>query len=171
MTDALRPRAGGFPIAERPSRVEATVVMARERMAGETRRPHHVGILLGLSAGAYAITLAGVAGLQSATDQATIAAREPTQIAAEALAATHDRLEAELAAARESMTTAGQGYDDSLALMTDLQARLDALAAAVGDLEGQTLALPTRLSLPSAPRVSAAASRPATQATTGASGG
>jgi hypothetical protein len=171
MTDALRPRAGRLPLARPASRVEETTVRSREQVAGETRRPHHVGVLLGLSAGAYAITLAGIAGLQSATDQATIAAREPTQVAAEALAAEHDRLEAELAAARRSMTSTGEGYDATVALMTDLQARLDALAAAVGDLEGQTLALPTRLSLPSAPRVPAAASRPATQATTGASGG
>ena len=172
MTDALRPtRSAGLPLLRRAAPADGAKAEADARSASRMRRPHHVGVMLGLSAGAYAVTLAGVAGLQSATDRAAIEAREPTRLAAEVLAAEHDRLEAELESARRAMARNGDDYDGAVALMADLQTRIDALAATVGELEGQTLALPTRLSLPSAPRVPAAASRPATQASTGASGG
>lgn len=170
MTDALRPRPAlpGWTI---PAGTEGRARTAtRARGSTEARRPLHVGVLLGLSAGAYAISLAGVTGLQSATDQATIAARQPALTALEAATAEHDRLEAELAAARASLGTAGDDYDQAAARVEDLQARLETLAAAVGALEGATMSLPTRIALPSAPRVPAAVSRPATQATSGASG-
>jgi hypothetical protein len=171
MTDALRPRPGlaGWPAGDRAAE------SARPAKAGartkEARRPHHVGVLLGLSAGAYAIALAGVTGLQSATDQATIAVRQPALSTLEAVAIEHDRLERELEAARAGLAVAGDGYEAAAAQVAGLQARLESLAATVGELEGQTLALPTRIGLPTAPRVPAAVSRPPTQATSGASGG
>lgn len=177
MTDALQRPAGlpGWDTLQRVGRYgrEASAVERATdvRRSAEARRPHHVGVLLGLSAGAYAVALAGVTGLQSATDQATIAARQPAMATVEAAAAEHDRLEAELADTRAALAGAGRDYDAQAARVADLQARLETLASAVGSLEGATLALPTRLSLPSAPRVPAAVSRPATQASTGASGG
>ncbi len=177
MTDALQRPAGlpGWETLQRSGRY-GRGASALERATDvprsvETRRPLHVGVLLGLSAGAYAVALAGVTGLQSATDQATIAAREPAVAAVEAAAAEHDRLEALLADARAALASASGDYEAQVARVADLQARLETLAAAVGALEGATLALPTRLALPSAPRVPAAVSRPATQASTGASGG
>ena len=170
MTDALRPRPA-LPGWTLPARSEERAREATTaRRSTETRRPLHVGVLLGLSAGAYAITLAGVTGLQSTADEAAIEARQPALSALEAAAVEHDRLEAELSAARSSLATAGDDYDDVAARIGALQARLETLATTVGTLEGATLSLPTRIALPSAPRVPAAVSRPTTQATTGASG-
>jgi hypothetical protein len=128
-------------------------------------------VLAGLSLGAYAVSLASVTSLQSEADAATTELRAPAVEALAALAAGHDSIEERLGAARLKLAGSGDAYGEAAAALEALQARVDALAAGVASLEVGSLALPTRITLPSAPRVPAAVPRPATQATTGASGG
>ncbi|HEX5589283.1 MAG TPA: hypothetical protein VFX65_03205, partial [Candidatus Limnocylindrales bacterium] len=72
--------------------------------------PLHVGVLLGLSTGAYALTLAAVTGVQSAADAAARSERAPTVAAIEAMAAEHDRLASRLEAARTAYESAAGTY-------------------------------------------------------------
>jgi len=190
MTDALRPIGRAFPGRSFPgsarpgeagldlpgadARPAARPIGARGAVA--VRSPYHLGVLLGVSAGAYAASLAGVTFLQASSEAATAAVRAPAAAAIERMAADNDRLEGAIAAARERMTTAGDDYGAAVAVMSDLQTQLESLATTVSAIESQSMKLPTRIalparaSLPSAPRA-AAATQPKTVATTGASGG
>ena len=58
----------------------------------ESRRPIHLAVLVGVSAGAYAISLAGVTALQSTTDARIAAERAPADHAVDVMAVGHDRL-------------------------------------------------------------------------------
>lgn len=59
-------------------------------------RPIHLAVLAGASAGIYAISLAAVAGLQSAGDQATTDERAPLEQAVRELTIANDRLAEDL---------------------------------------------------------------------------
>ena len=72
--------------------------------------PAHLGVILGLSTGAYALTLAAVTGLQSSAEAATRMGRAPTMAAIDAMAADHDRLTARLDAARAAYEAAAGVY-------------------------------------------------------------
>ncbi|MEO8463177.1 MAG: hypothetical protein ABI555_08190, partial [Chloroflexota bacterium] len=61
------------------------------------RTPPHIGILLGLSTGAYAMTLGGVTLLQSISEAALIADRTPAVAAIQILQQQHTVLDQRLA--------------------------------------------------------------------------
>jgi hypothetical protein len=134
--------------------------------------PAHLGVILGLSTGAYALTLAAVTGLQSSAEAATRMERAPTIAAIDAMAAGHDRLTARLEAARAVYEAAAGMYGNAGLQIADLDARLSALAAAVSEVSGTASSLPSGVKLPPVSRsVVTVAAAPPTQATTGASGG
>lgn len=135
------------------------------------RIPAHLAVLVGVSTGIYAITLAGVTSVQSDRDTRLAIERAPFGIAADAAASDHDRLEAELEAAIRRYDAMADRYRAATTTMADTEAGLDALAERAGALVESAADLPTRFSLPtvrSVPRVVAAP--PATDATTRASG-
>jgi hypothetical protein len=133
--------------------------------------PAHLGVILGLSTGAYALTLAAVTGLQSSAEAATRMERAPTIAAIDTMAADHDRLTARLDAARTAYEAAAGVYGDAGLQVADLGVRLDALAAAVNEVSGTASSLPSSVQLPPVSRSVAKVAAPASQATTGASGG
>jgi hypothetical protein len=137
------------------------------------RRPVHLAVLVGLSATAYAGSLAAVTTLQSATDASITAQREPIRAAADAIAAGHDDLEAAVLDAARRYGLVGDQYGALLPEFTQLETSLDALATTTAKVSNSARALPTRVSLPkvvAAPRITRV-SAPTSHATTGASGG
>ena len=140
---------------------------------GAGRRPHHVGVVIGLSTGAYAMALAAVTSAQAAHDRGLIADREPMVDAVSLLASGHDRMQARIEAARSRYAAASDRYAQAAQQLGALQADLDRLARTLTRIEGTTFAAPPRISAPAAPGVRPPAATPApppTQATTGASG-
>lgn len=141
----------------------------------EARRPVHLALLAGLSAGAYAGCLALVAVLQSSADAALIADRAPIRTATQAIAADHDRLEAAMAAATRRYGQLADRYTALLPGIAGVNSSVEALAKTTAGVTNSTLSLPAHVSLPTvravptAPRV-VRVPAPATQATTGASG-
>jgi hypothetical protein len=138
----------------------------------ELRRPVHLAVLAGLSASAYAGSLALVTMLQSSADAALIAERAPIREAADAVAASHDDLEATVAAAMRRYTQMTDRYGALLPKLAGVETSLDTLAETTAGVTDSTLSLPSHVSLPAvqvAPRVIRIAP-PAIQATTGASG-
>ncbi len=150
----------------------------------EPRRPLHIPIVVGISAGLYAASLAAVTGLQSAHDVATAAAAAPGADTAALLRSSHDQLDAELARARAAYTAAADHYDALTKQLAGLETRLAGLAAQADSLRSAPLAVPgaaaiavgqggivvhrgTAAAVGAAP---AAAAAPAVHATTGASG-
>ncbi len=187
MTDALRPVGRTFPGRAIPGRalpdlptadVRPAVRAASARVAAQVKRPYHLGTLLGVSACAYAVSLAGVTWLQASSEAATTAERAPALTAIEQMTADNDRLEQTIAAIRDRLGVAGDDYTAAVAALAAYEAQLDALSGTVADVEAMALQLPTRIAVPTRSRASlpsvsrpAAAAKPSTVATTGASGG
>lgn len=133
--------------------------------------PPNLFVLLGASTAGYALLLAGVAGLQSRAEASLAAAREPAVSGIEDLAAGHDALRARLDATRDAYA----GAVDTLLAATDWLDRLDAelatFAGLVTEIDGTARRLPDRVKIPPVQRSVSQVRMPATQATTGASGG
>lgn len=135
------------------------------------RRPIHLAVLMGVSAGVYAVSLAGVTALQSAADARLHAERHPIRLAADVVGATHDDLDAAIDDATRRYLLLAARYDAIAPQVGDLETTLDALTARADEISDTAQSLPTRISLPAVrTSVPAPASRPTTHATTGASG-
>lgn len=137
----------------------------------EARRPLHVAVFLGVSAGAYAVGLAGVTALQAHSEAAVLVERVPTAQEIAAIGARQDALEAHADRAAAAYTRAAGAYDAVGQGLTDIEAQLSELADIVGTIEGAAQDLPSRVALPRISRVAATVSRPVVHATTAASGG
>lgn len=142
------------------------------RAATLPKRPVHVAVTVGVVAGVYAVSLAGVTALQATTDARLAAERAPAAEAVAALRAAHDATEAELARLEAAYAEAAGAYAQVVTRIGAHEESLAALGADVEAVEGSTagLRVPT-VRLPSL-RVSApaVAGRPRTNACTTASG-
>lgn len=133
--------------------------------------PAHVGVLVGLSTGAYALTLAAVTGFQSSAETASRAERAPTIAAIGEMVAARDSLQDRLDQARAAYEAAAGGYSSAGLEIAGLEARLAELAAAVTEVSGAASSLPSSVKLPRVSGSVATVRAPVIQATTGASGG
>ncbi len=142
------------------------------RAAAASRGPVHVAVAVGVTAGLYAVSLAGVTALQAGTDARLAAERAPAAAAVEALRTNHDQADAAMAridAAYVGAAAAYQRVADEIASHGVALASLDKRIAAV---EGSAAALrvPTVSRLPSVSSRTVYVARPATNACTTASG-
>lgn len=137
----------------------------------DARRPIHLVVLLGATAGIYAVSLAGVTALQSAADRALIDDGAPLDATTSSLSAGHDAFENDLARAARAYGDAAAGYDRLAPRLDELEISLDTLAGTVAKVSGAAKALPARVALPTVTRTVTTRTAPATHATTGASGG
>jgi hypothetical protein len=136
----------------------------------ETRRPIHLGIVIGLSTGVYALSLAGVTGLQSGQNAQLAADRGPAADVATRLEAANADLEARLAAAQSAFDASASTYSSVTDDLASYEGRLKALGETIGGLvKGASVSVPTGGSLP---RVSSGGSvaKPPVHTTTSASG-
>jgi hypothetical protein len=175
-----RPIAGGHvgPIARpKASAVDRPVVARKEAVLST---PARAGMLLGATAAIYAVTLAGISGLQAESDGAIAAARAPYLDDLATTRAANDAYEARITRADRDIHALIGSYGFVGGTVTAFQTRLDALAALVADVEGSAAALPTRIKLPTVTTVRVTRSSgsgttkskpPATGGNTGASGG
>jgi hypothetical protein len=139
----------------------------------DSRRPVHLAVLVGASASVYAISLAGVTALQSATDARLIAERAPADHAADVMARGHDELEDSIDDATRTYATAAGRYARLAPRLADMETSLDAFGRQVQKVTGAANALPGRVSLPTihASTTTRTVTRTRTvHATTGASG-
>lgn len=136
----------------------------------ERRRPLHLAVALGVSAGVYAVSLAAVTSLQADQEAATAAERAPALDALASLRVANDRLGSRVASAGSLYEAASDGYRRVTAGLDALDGRLDTLATSVAGIEGAAVALPARVPLPSVSRARTV-SAPVVHATTSASGG
>jgi hypothetical protein len=129
--------------------------------------------MFGASTALYAISMAGVASIQSKADQTLIAKQAPADDAATRLSDGHDALEARLAQAAAAYARAAAGYDAMAATLDTTETALGEYAGRVGIVSGASKSLPAQVSLPkvSTKVVVKTTSRPKTSASTGASGG
>ena len=137
----------------------------------DRRWPLHIGVFLGVSAGAYALSLAGVTALQARSEAATVADRGPTAEAIARLAARNDSLEATALNAGQTYERATGSYDRLAQAMPDVEIQLGDLARIVEAVDGAARALPDRVALPPVSRTVTRAKPATVHATTAASGG
>jgi len=143
------------------------------RPAAQARHPVHVAVALGVTAGLYAVSLAGVTALQAGTDGRLAAERAPAAAAVDALRMNHDQEEAELARIAAGYSGAAATYQQIADGIAGHEAALGLLGKRVAAVEGSaaSLRVPTYSRLPSvSSRTVYVASRPATHACTNASG-
>lgn len=137
----------------------------------DTRRPIHLAVLVGMSATAYAISLAGVTALQSATDARVAADRAPAGRAADVLATGHDQLETTLDDATRTYGQAAGRYAQLGTRLVDMEASLDDLGKRVEKVTGAANDLPGHVTLPTISTSTRVVTRTkVVHATTGASG-
>jgi Na+/H+-translocating membrane pyrophosphatase len=142
-------------------------------MAAQKKAPLHVPIALGVTAGLYAVSLAGVTALQHQTDAVATAAQQPLADAIAGLGRDRTSLETDLRATVDSLNAAAGAYGTAAEHTAALEASVAALATQVQAATGAAARIPAQSAsrLPSAPRtVTVVVTVPATQATTGASG-
>jgi hypothetical protein len=140
-------------------------------MMTDRRLPLHIGTFLGVSAGAYALSLVAVTAFQARSDSAVIAARAPTvQVLAE-LDAKNESLLDDARRARLTYEQAMTTYQRMGTTLTDVDGELAKLAKTVENVDGLARALPDHVALPAISRTVSTVSAPAVHATTGASGG
>ena len=137
----------------------------------DARRPAHLAVLLGASAGIYAVTLAGVTALQSATDRTVMDERAPLGAATSTLAGGHDAVETDLERAARAYGAAVASYDRLGSRLDAMETSLDVLAGTVSQVSGAANALPGHVALPEVTRAVTTKAAPVSHATTGASGG
>jgi hypothetical protein len=139
----------------------------------ERRLPAHLAVLVGISAGAYSIALAGVTALQSMADAAVIAQRRPAEQTADVAAQQHDAIDRSVAGVFERYARLVDRYDQVGIHLSVVEASLDDLATRAAGLSTSAATLRvTPFSLPRvSPSVPRSAPRPTTHATTRASGG
>lgn len=172
MAEALRPVALGG-VTERSANDRPAKARSATRTV-EVRRPIHVAVAVGLSAGAYAAALAGVTALQSSADRELAAAQQPTSDVADLLTAEHDRLGDRLTRAAATYDAAAATYDDVAAQLDRLEKGLHKLAVQVKSVEGSAAWVPppaaARLPAVAKSARPAAAPPPASNGSSGASG-
>ncbi len=134
------------------------------------RIPLQVAALIGLSGSCYALSLAAVAGLQSGSDTALEAARQPFVSGVAAVTDGNDRVGRRLTDLASIDERAVATASSVTAAIVDVESRLDRLSSAVGAVDGAVNRLPARAPLPPAVGTAkvAATSRSA-HATTGGS--
>lgn len=133
--------------------------------------PSRAGLLIGLSAAVYAVSLAAVSGLQVQTDAANAAAVAPMVSALDRTRAVNNALSAMVQSADARARAVAAAYDAFGGDATAYQQQLAGLAALVADVQGSAAALPTTISLPTVVTHGAiAGAAPATSAVTSASG-
>jgi len=160
MTEAIRSLPGRAP-GPRPATGQTAGVaahglvapIAAPRAAVATRRPVHVVVAVGMTAGLYAISLAGVAMLQSASDVQLAADRAPALGAVAGLKSAHDAMEASLGTLSDAYAHAADGYKGIAKGVVGHEKALAALGQQVQAAAGSAAAL-------SVPSISLAPARP-----------
>jgi hypothetical protein len=133
------------------------------------RIPGRVLTLLGLTTSGYALTLAGIAYLQSTSDAATIASRAPALAGIDTAANVNSRLADRLDVLTARNAALATSYGTIASAIDGLESRLGALSATVTSVDGAARALPASVPLPPAIRAVRPASHSTAHATTGGS--
>jgi hypothetical protein len=166
------------PVAGSHTRDRARPAIARKEAILTT--PARAGMLVGASAAVYALTLAGISGLQAEADATVAAARAPYQDVLLQTRAANDDLEARILKANAEFGALVATYGQVGTNVEAYEARLDSLAALVAEVQGTAAALPTRIKLPTvtmrgaiagSSRSGGGTTTQRTTAKTGASGG
>ena len=117
------------------------------------RRPYHVGVAIGLSAGLYAGSLAAVTILQIDQDRTLIADRQPVGDAIDILVRHDDQMASSLDQAAARFEAASQSFGGVSGAVDDLHASVAQLGRTVAAIDRMALEGAKGLRLPPVPSV------------------
>jgi hypothetical protein len=160
------PDAPVAPAVARPRDLVAAVPVAATA-APRSTFPAHLWVVAAASVAGYAVCLAGVTGLQSASEAQLAAERAPLVDDLTAIQSGHDGLVSRLDAAAASYASAASAFDRASLSLTDYQAALAALTATVGEIDGVSRSMPTSYTPPKVTRSVSTSSVPASTTTGG----
>ncbi|HYK95450.1 MAG TPA: hypothetical protein VE011_06250 [Candidatus Dormibacteraeota bacterium] len=132
--------------------------------------PAHVLVLLAASTAGYALMLAAVTGLQSRSEAALAAARQPAVDGIVQVRAGHDDLTTKLDAAQADYNSTVAAYVAAGGSLDLLTSKLAVLTSLVGEIDGVSRSMPAAITLPTVHTSVGTVRSPITQSTTGASG-
>ncbi len=160
------------PAAAAPMPAARAAARAAARPAVQARRPVHVAVAVGVTAGLYAVSLAGVTALQAGTNAQLAAERAPAAAAVDALRTNHDQVDADLARIAAEVSRTSATYQQIADGIASHEAALESLDARVAAVEGSAASLHVRTiaRLPSVSSRPVYVARPASNACTAASG-
>jgi len=136
----------------------------------DRRLPLHVPAFLGCSTGAYALTLAGVTAVQSATDMALDRERAPMAHSLDAISSDHAALEQSMLELADDYDRLATSYAGLGPTFDAVETGLERIAKTAAAITKSAASMPTRVALPSMQSAPRRAAPPPTHASTGASG-
>lgn len=162
MTDRVLPRvsaprqgpaageAPSAPVAEQAAPVIASAArLAKPRGEALFGTATRAGVLIGISAVVYTVSLATVAGLQSQTQAQAVADTQPGLDAVARAKSANDQIEAELKDANARLQALASDYNATSGDMADYQAKFTQLSTLVAKIQGSAAAMNANFKLPS----------------------
>lgn len=149
--DASRRERVGARVRAESARVGALAAASRlakprgDALLGTATR---AGMLVGVSAAVYAVSLAAVAGLEAQTQAQAADAAKPALQALAATKAANDEIDAAVRDADARLRALTQDYTTASTDMTDYQARFQQLSALVAKVQGSAAAMNANFKLP-----------------------
>ena len=132
----------------RPSGIAQAAALAKPRGDALHSTATRAGVLVGVSAAVYAVSLAAVAGLEAQTQAQAAAGAQPALSAIASTTAANDVMDAALHDASARLQQLAQDYDSASADISAYQARFDQLSSLVAKLQGSAAAMNANFKLP-----------------------
>jgi len=124
---------------------EAPRPAALRSSAPEPKRPYHLGVAIGITTSAYALSLMAASTLQIQHDRTLIADRHPVEVAVGVLGSNHDAMGSRLELARARYADGADGYGVLIARLDTMRARLEKMDKTVAAIERDSGSIAARL--------------------------
>jgi hypothetical protein len=145
----ILPEPAISPAAEPKVATAKAARLAKPRGAALLSRTTRAGMLIGVSAGVYAVSLATVSGLQAQAQAEVAAQNRPAIDALNQARAANDALAASIQDADAQIRAMADQYNSVSQDMTTYQAKFDNLSTLVAKIRGSAAALNAKIKLPS----------------------
>ncbi len=135
--------------SERPTGIAPAARLAKPRGEALLSTATRTGVLIGVSAAVYAVSLASVSGLQAQTQSDAAAAAQPALDALASTKATNDAMADAIKAADARLQALASDYNTTSGDMAAYQAQFAQLSALVAKIQGSAAAMNANFKLPS----------------------
>jgi hypothetical protein len=132
----------------RPAAIAAVARHAKPRGDALLSTATRAGVLVGVSAAVYAVSLATVAGLEAQTQSQAVAGAQPALNAIASAKAANDEIDAAIKDASARLQALASEYNSASIDVTTYQAQFQQLSALVAKIQGSAAAMNANFKLP-----------------------
>lgn len=133
----------------RPAAIAAAARLAKPRGDALLSTATRAGVLVGVSAAVYAVSLATVAGLEAHSQSEAVAGAQPALDAIASAKAANDEIDAAIKDADARLQALASNYNAASTDMAAYQAQFQQLSALVAKIQGSAAAMNANFKLPS----------------------